>query len=616
MPKFQYAGTRAKACIHSVDVTSGGTTTAASAGNWKFYLQFRNRAGYSLLSDPVGFTLLAGQKVAVTIPADARRDGEHIEEWIIAGTNLSGFNVDARVLAAIPAFNAQGYPVSLPLTVTFSTDEHFKLEASVVAESNLPTNRLPGMRRGVSSTGKIVSWNSLSNTWSDVVPPKFTSYVPSSEGLGGANIDIGKLPSNYEGVIYPDYDSGESLPVRGKSIGYWLCNDTDFDIPMGTPVEFTFRAGKYTDFSNKILITPKGYADVLTGELDITGEGDSGFYEGLNQDFEYQKFTNEIILEKPLPPERAYYFEVTPQFTDAMLGNLVLQGETLTVYARFGEERSSYAPGTYGIGDYLYPEPTSRKRIYPTLGVLMAEASPGAGLVKQREFRKSGSELILGFDANTPNQQLVISGDGNCFLADTVPPYAARRAFVGTVNGVGKPTAFQYSLAVNSGKVVRLQITHPTKIRDNYPDVVAGSELGDFNADKVYVYLKNTTTGAILQYVEDIVPGAATSSIAVGGLAGTSIASLPSPDSDFGLYEPQSFTASTESVSSSLPTATVQVAIAYYFENTVTSLNHTGLDDTTKCITEIESGLADRLQQVATNNMTPENAIILGFGFS
>jgi hypothetical protein len=612
MPKFQFAGVRPKACIHSADKLTGGATTSAIAGNWQFYLQFRNRAGYSLLSDPVLLTLQAGDRVSFTIPADARREGEHHEEWIIAGAKAT-LNIDARVLFSVPAWDSMGNAATLPATVTLSTDEHFGLEVQVANESALPTSPLHGMRRGLLSTGQIVAYDSRTTTWNPILPPRFTSYVNSAEGQGGANRDAGLL-GDWQGVIFPDYDSGYSLPSRGKAIGYWLVNDTDFDIPSGTPISFTFRAGKFTDWQNKIIITPKGYVDILTGYLDRTGEGGSGLYEGVDQDFLYQKFNGEIVLEKTLPPNKAFYFEVAPQFSDAQLGNLVLQGETLTIYAGFSEEVSSYAPGTYGLGDFIYPEPASRKRIYPNIGNLSAEASPGAGLVKQREFRKSSSEIFFGFDANTANQQIVISGDGNCFLADEVPPYAARRALAGTVDGVGKPTPYQYSLSVNSNNVIRLNIAHPTAIRSNYPDVVAGSSLGDFNASKVYVFVRNISSGQILQFIQSIIPGSTSSNFAIGGLAGTVITVLPSPDNTFGLYEPVSFTAATEVVSSAFSTATVEVAIAYYYENTITALNHTE-----GCILELTGGgVVEYVQQVASSGgstVTPEDIMILNFAF-
>lgn len=601
MPKFQFAGTRAKACVHSIQVETGGSITAAIAGNWKFYLQFRNRAGYSLMSDPVSVTLATGNKIEVTIPADARRDGEHIEEWVISGTNLSEFNVDAKVLCSVPAFDALGNPTILPHTVTLSSDEHFQLEASVATESALPSDKLHGMRRGVDSTGQILAWNSLTEAWEEVLPPRFTSYVPSAEGAGGANRDVGLLPTDYQGVTFPDYDSGNLLPVRGTSVGYWLCNDTDFDIPVGTPIDFTFRAGKYTDFSGKIIITPKGYADIATGHLDRSGEGGAGLYDGIDQDFIYQQFTGEIVLEKNLPPGRAYYFEITPQFTDAQLGNLISQGKILTVYAEFGIEKSAYAPGTLGLKDYIYPDPPTRKRIYPAIGILVAEASPGAGLVKQREFRRTGSELILGFAENTADQQVVISGDGVCFVSAIAPPYTVRRALVGTVDGVGKPTAFQYSLAVDSNKAIRLNIIHPTTIRADYPDLVAGSGLGDFNASKVYVYVRNTTTGEIQRFIQEIIPGSTSSNFAIGGTAGVVVPFLPSSSVTFGLYEPVSFTATTENAGSSFTSATVEVAIAYFFEKTVTSLNHI-----TGCISE------DSPEQVS--NLT-ENMMLINFAF-
>lgn len=612
MPKFQFAGTRPKACLHTIDILTGGSTTSAIAGNWKFYLQFRNRAGYSLLSDPVSATLSAGDRVQFTIPADARRDGEFIGEWIIAGAR-SLFNVDARVLCAIPAYDEQGNEVVLPVTVILSEDAHFLTEIIVTNESALPSNPLPGMRRGLQSTGQIVYYNSFTETWDNVVPPSFSSYVNSAEGVGGANRDAGLL--DWQTCIIPDYNSGYSLPTRGTSIGYWLCNDTKFNIPSGTPISLTFRAGKFTDFGGKLLITPKGYVNILTGNLDRTGEGGTGLYEGIDQDFEYQKVAGEIVLEKDLPPGWAFYFLVTPQFSDTQLGNLILQGEVLTVYASFGDERSTYAPGTIGLGDFIYPDPETRRRIYPRIGYLSAESAPGAGLVKQREFRKAGAVPILGFAENTANQQVVVTGDGAVFVADTLPSYAARRALVSTLNGVGLPTAFQYSLAVNSSKVIRLNIIHPTSIRGNYPDVVAGSNLGEFNASKVYVYVKNQATGTVLQFTENITPGSSASNFAIGGIAGTVVTSLPAPANTFGLYEPVSFTATTENVGSSFTTSNVEVAIAYYFENTITSLDHS-----TDCIAELPNGgVVEYLDAIASgtgsSSITPEDIMIFNFAF-
>lgn len=610
MPKFQFAGTRPQACVHAVNILSGGTTTSAIAGDWKFYLQFRNRAGYSLLSDPVAVTLIAGNRVQFTIPADARREGEWIGEWVIAGTR-SLFNVDARVLCTVPAYDSNGNAVTLPTSITLSSDEHFGIEVTVAAEADLPALALHGMRRGLLSTGEIVYYNSFASRWDNVIPPSFSSYVNSAEGEGGANRDAGLL--NWQNCLIPDYDTGYSSPVQGTAIGFWLVNNSDFDIPSGTPIEFVFRAGKYTDFGGKIIVRPKGFANILTGNLDRSGEGGTGLYEGVDQDFVFQNVNGEIILEKNLPPGWAFYFEIIPQFNDTQLGDLVLQGQILTCYASFSNERSSYAPGTYGLGDFIYPDPSPRRRIYPRIGYLSAKASPGAGLVKQREFRKSGSQIILGFTANTANQQVAVSGDGVCIAVDSIPIYAARRAYVGTVDGAGTPTAFQYNLSVDSTKVIRLIVTHPANIRSNYPDVIASSNLGEFNATKVYVYVKNLNNSQITRFAEDITPGATTSNFAIGGIAGVVVSSLPSPDNRFGLYEPVGFTASTENLASSFSSANVEIAIAYYFENTVTAIDHI-----TDCIAELPNGgIVEYLDAIASgagsSNVTVEDMLILGF---
>jgi hypothetical protein len=152
---------------------------------------------------------------------------------------------------------------------------------------------------------------------------------------------------------------------------------------------------------------------------------------------------------------------------------------------------------------------------------------------------------------------------------------------------VSAPTGWNGSLTLNSSNLLRVTVTYPTQVRSTYPDVIANSADGEFNAGFVRIYVRPTGGGSVLQFEGTITPGVASQQFTVGGSAGTNIGSgaLPTRASaDLCPYEPgnSSYTSTTLAGSSTFSSGTYEVAIAFRYANTITSINHADTD----CIPE------------------------------
>lgn len=595
MSKVQFAGLRTKHCTPLVVVSNGGSFTSAVAGSWEFRLQARNRQGYNLYSDPTTVTIAAGDKVDVTLPADSRRDGEDVQEILIIAKKTGDTLTLARPVAGISGYGADRTTLtSLPVTLTLSCDGHLAITDSAQTVANevaLPTgsDRVNRMRRYISATNQIKAYHAETNTWELVSPPSFSSYVVSTISELGCNQDI-RYVANYDGVIIDDYDSSSPSSL-GIGADFWLCNDTLYDIPAGAPIEIKSTLDDKPFPKGLIQVTVLGYANTTTGNLDVTGSGGVGTYPGVDIPFAYMGTPGELVLEKDLPSGWALKLRIKPNFQDYELNGLAIFGGILGALPEFSTNLGTYAPGTAGMGDYIVGEPDTRRRIVPQ-SLNSALALPGAGLVKQREFRSVGSQIVLGFAANSANQNIAIDGSGICYVTSTVPSGATLRAVAGTVDGAGRASAFAGSISLDNTKLLSVTVTHATAIRSDYPDVIAGSTDGQLNADKLRVYVKNTSTGAITYYDAPVTNATATETVTVGGVAGTSVGTtMPTVADSFGLYEPGSYTTSTPLGASTFTTMTASIALAYVFEDTITFLSHTAEG----CITEFDGTVAQKI---------------------
>lgn len=572
-------------------VTIGtGSITTAKAGNYTAWLQLRNRAGVTTFSPSVSFAIAAGQNATLCIPAAVRQPACDIHEVLLLLSKTAD-PTQAAVVATYPGYELDGVTLrSLPYDFVLSRDEHLELGKMLVNRAQLPQNMdlIHGMRRYVESDGQVLAYDGYRNVWNRASPPSFSTYVSSSQGTGGCDRDIAVIdPSE---VITPDYDASGDL---SQPVKFWIVNDTDQTTPQAIPEGTRVRLAvdiNGADYSAKfvglMVLTVLGHANLATGALDtsdIPQVGVQSVYQGDRQ--------TDLILSKPLPPGWAYMFQVQVAFQFFQLNNEVMQGATIRFYPRFSTVNASYDEGGELLGDYILAKEKLR-RIVPNGAGLNAIALPGSGRVGSYTFREVGAQIVVGFAPNAPNQNCVITNNGVCFVTNIIPVGAHLRCLVGTVDGVGRATEWGQAIALSPSTVLQVTVSHPTSIRSDYPDAIAGLSDGRPNITRIVVYVKSETSGAISSFPVLYTLGEPSSEFLVGAIAGTNVGNnLPAVDDDFGLYAPssESFTTTPADGTGVFESGEYRVAIAYSYENTITSISHSV---THGCIYEAGATLA------------------------
>jgi hypothetical protein len=499
-------------------------------------LQSRNRAGYSVFSSRVDFIVAPDEGVRVVIPAATRQPAWDLHEVVLSIAKNSTNPVDATVVATYPGFESDGVtPRSLPAQIDLTLDEHLETTSTVSSRAALPRFPLHGMRRYLNDDAIVVAYNIFQDSWTTVIPAAFSTYVANSLLEGGCDRAVEDL--NETEVAAPQYDAegGLSEPVK-----FWIVNDTMSPIPQGTRVRLAIDINgiDYSDrFVGLMQVTPLGYAEPDSGAIStVSGSGMALTYQGNKQ--------TDLLLPSALPSGRAYALEVQMAFAAYMLNNEVLQGSTVRIYPRLAAQFAKYDEGGDLLGNYILPI-GERRRIVPLVG-LSALALGGSGRVGSYTFRDLGEQPIVGLSPNTANQKCIITSNGSCFVSDTILDASALRCLIGTVAGAGKLTDWSKgAIALDSNKVLKVQVTYPTTVRADYPDAIASSSDGQFNANRVYIYVKSDN--AIQRFEGTVTVGNTTDTFTVGAIAGTIIPSLPDVSDDFGLYASRSFDSSSES---------------------------------------------------------------------
>lgn len=559
---------------------SGGSLTAAKTGTWYFWLQTRCRGGYTTLGDVASIAVSTGNQIQVTLPATIRTPASDVQEVYILAA-LANTPLSASVVAVYPGYDSD-IQSPLPATVTLSRDAHLDLLKTAVNDAVLPAgaDRVNGMRRYVDSVGLFKSWNAADAAWEVCRPQSFNTYVSSTLSVNGCDRDLKDI-TDQTIILYPSYSAegnangqvAESLPID-----FWLVNDGDVAIPRGERIRMAVSTDLFDilsdDFKGLLNLEFLGYSQLSTGVLDTAIEG-----AGAGK-FQYQgdQKTN-LKLPVDLPSGWAYTLRVTGAFTDYQLDGGFPQGAILKYYPRIAVNSSVYNPAGLGMGDYIAPVGRMR-RILPSGTGLNLIATDGAGCVAEYNWDRGESSISFLAPA-TANQLVVVSNTGACFVASTVSDATAKRAVVGTVNGVGSATAWLGSVALNSATLLKLTLTHPSTIRGTYPDRIAGM-VAEVNSSVLRVYVRKISTTEIFVFEANIT-GVNGEVINVGAVLEEEIAALPAVTSNFGLFLPNLPIIGTAIGPSAFESDTYEVAIAYYFEDTPTTISHSLADD---CIVE------------------------------
>ena len=581
MSRTQFAST-----ITPPAAVLSSTTGNLSGGTYSVWLYCRNRAGITLFSDRAEITITTGQGIDIYLTDTIKQTGSDYQYiGIVLGTNSDP--AQGSVVATYP------FDQPLPANYVLYEPEHIVLAGTVANSGELPTNVLHGMRRYIADEGVIKEYNIFETRWDIVYPQTFNPYVSDTQTPGGADIDLQEIP-NAQDLIIPDYE-GTGDP--SDPVLFWIVNDGTVDISAGTRIRLSATSssnGDLTaeDFAGLLEIEFLGYVDTTTAVLETEDMTVGGYipYEGLN--------VNKLVLPKPLPPNYGCVIGVRADFENYALANAMLQGEVIQVYPYFAPYYSIYNPAGSFLGDHI--EATGdRRRVIPNGPGLNLLALSGTGTVKDFRFENIGEQEVFPLQANTADQKVVITNNGTCYVADTVPDTAALRALVSTVDGVGEATAIQ-AISLNDTKLLEITLTNPTAIRSGYPDAIAGITT-PLNAQKIRVYANFSSW----EYWDVSITGDVTEVITIGDTPGTAIASVEVPAVNFGLFTPQ-VTFNTTSGSSSFLSGgnyTYSVQVAYLYENTITAISHSITDG---CINEELIPYGSLSSQVSAAVLLPE----------
>jgi hypothetical protein len=562
--------------VPTLQVVSGYLTSEITP-TWYFWLYSRTRAGVTEYSPSANITVSVGQGINVTIPAEVRAPASDVREvGIVAATTNNP--LAGCVVATWNGRDAGNVLAPLPATISLIRDAHFKLFGMVETQANLPlgADLINGMRRYIGETASFVSYNALADEWETFYPQNFNPYVSSSLDPGGCDRAI-ELIDDDNVIIVSDYSgSGLSDPT-----GILLVNDGKSPISQGTRLEIAVDLDgedKTSEFVGKLVLIPKGYANLATGILDTDNLPDVG------ATFNYAGGKSVLRLYKPLLPGWGYLLDIRANLAFYEAQRLLLQGSILKFFARFAPFRSIYTPDGGLMGDYITAA-QGKRRILPNGAGLLMLAAQGTGRVAQYTFEDLGEQDVPGLVNGVEGQNVIITNNGTCFVAETVPGTAALRAIAGSINGTGQPTPWSNPIAVDNTKILNIAITHPTIIRADYPDRIAGAT-AVLNGAKVVVYIDDNIQ---IRAYEFPIVGLSGETVLVGTIAPTAtMPSLPIVAPNYGLFVPGAIAVSTADSVSLFEANEVRVAVAYKYENTVTSLSH---DEALGCIEELSSSL-------------------------
>lgn len=569
-----YQTLRNPLCSPAVDAIAASTTSSV-AGTWRFWLQGRNRSGYNVFSSPVTLALSAGQGVQITIPGDCRRDGEDIHAWVISATKDSADPTTAKVIAKVNGYDELGNFVTLPQTITLTRDAHFVLGGQVATSASLPSgsDRTLGMRRYNDEVAQIQEWSGAG--WIDVFPQSFSTYLYSASDAGGALRSI-RLIDDDRYVIIPSYaadNTPDGLGVRSTPVGYWIRNDSSVAIAKGTQLSLKVTLGNKEIPSGQVKIRFLGYANTVTGELDIS-DGFGGMMSGVGSWIGFAGEFTGLTLPKDLPQNYAYAVEIAVQTTKLLLNNEAIDGEIFRFDLGFFASRATYNSLAALVASFIGTS-GDRRRIVPNTGMSCLALS-GSGNISGYIFQFAPEQEVTGFAAETSDQKIVLTNEGYAYVSGAIPDFNGLRALVSTVSGAGSAIAWK-PLTLNGAQNVRVDITYPNRIRADYPDAIANSPKGKFNATRIRIYIRKVGETTIRQYSELPLIGASSQIFTVGGTAApATLENLPSPAPNFGLYAPTSdaIAISASSGTSILSAGDYEVSVGFYFEGTITSITH------------------------------------------
>jgi hypothetical protein len=524
--------------------------------------------------------------VRVTLNAGLILETEEVF-WVVISAETTSNSEDAAILAMWQARDSnQITRRSLPVTIDFTTEEHFRAGRAVTQSANLPTT---GMLDGTIaldvSTGIYYRYDSESYV---DVGGRTISYGAIATGVGGwveyngnFNAYLASTSNEFgsDRVLFTVANALKIPPKIGAAVStqqrYWLNNGLSAD--GGSPIvtgKYTFDIavdgvpGYETLFANKIRYYLRGYLNRETAVLNTAIPSESFANATVGQPKLWNPTDGLIILPAELPRNQAAVYDLELVFNNDDLVGLVPQNSSISLdIVEVLNIQGAVSEIAKVIGNLIFAD-LDKLLIVPGLKRLSGIASIATGFM----IEDKNEQLITGVVSDTANQKVTLSGSLNGLAAvkaaNATLGYAeVLRATVSTEAGISKLVASaQVSLSNNA---IALTVNHPLTsggagiIRSDYPDtLIAGNNKASFTPRYGYVFL---TIGSVF-YQSSVIQITATASQVINlDLADfTVIPSLPvQSDSSFGLFAPSAL-GLVSSGSGSL-TGSATARFAYYY---------------------------------------------------
>lgn len=586
--EYAYGLTKLFFSSDAIALLPGGQFT--SGGTFKLTLYGQNRAGYTIASQEVVVTYSSGQKIQVTLPVANRTEATDFHFYILCkdGIQLAflqnyDYTVDTkgRVISVVPRTLA-------PLVLY--RDEHLKVADAVANPSTLPTGEdlIEGMVRLINypnSTAPAAYYHYTPREYRKIdgieilTPPgkvnekwvrskgnPYLSTIKDPYGAAGCAQDA-SLVSPEVVIAPPKYPMNGAVSVMPLKL-YWR-NDTQQAIPLGTTFGLEVRqAGviKSQAYDRLLACRPLGFVNLDNAEL-IVRDRDNEIIDELGTWRIWEYGTRGLLtLREDLPAGQAYLVEVALQFRSEQVKASITEGTQISVTlfpftqsGNFAGELWEFSGGkdlVFFTGDRLLVVPNDAGGV-DMLG--------GSAMIQRFSFPEKQRYRVYGVVPNQVDQKITVDGNGSVFYRGvTTPPSSeAIRAKVSCEVGYSAITIWK-SITITAGQAIRLALTYPTTIRDNYP-TLGGNSKGNFNLHTLAIFIRrsgkiySTTTLAIANPIISTLTGL------------TEIGSLPTPPhSEFCLFDPPGVTLAT-TAGGSLSAGIYEIAVGYYLDGTIVS---------------------------------------------
>jgi hypothetical protein len=622
MALARYAGVGEVCPNWGITVESGGFFT--NSGTLYFSFQLQNRAGFNIPSVSHEVAYSPNQKIVLTIPESVKKPGWDIHYYVLSCGNSADPSTHVQI-ARVPGFQwgegiqPQSVRTELPVSIELSRNGHVTFAPSVATLADLPVgaDRLDGQARWVTSESKWFEYRADSTLpiGVDVAAADIgrwvriggaSTYVSNTEiGVGSdrAITDINPVTV----IPTPSYPIGNSKVLPLWSAYYWLYNDTNSNLSAGTEfgVELEYNNKQSPDLLNGLVqIAFLGY--VKSDGSVRTADSEGRTFQNIGGFVSWTpKLTVPFVTPDDLLPGEAIALAVKPFFSAAELKNEITPKSVFGIIPAIRTQSGEPNPLWDLLPGGVVFARDDQYRVVTGLG-LSIDILSGVALVGRYSFPSKPRRTIAGLQPNTAGQKVIINGDGAVYIEpSTYQPMVAEaiRAIVSTVSGESAASDWSDWVAIASGQGLKVNVTYPTSIRSNYPDVIALSDKAVFNPRRIKIYVQRQDTLVIRAFSGfGIVTGEQEFEIADFDGA---VSTLPTVSADFSLFAPNNPTAIA--LTSGTFTATnYRVAIAFDYDgNQITGISHAS----PPCITEWEGDFRPASVSVGTVTSLPPGSL-------